>query len=95
MFSIVVGEYTLKCHDRGVPNLHLDDTQHAPLVEEFDADGDQGEKCVLAVQHGLDWPILVVTQRCKHPGFSIRVPCSFPKQGCSFWVLANGFWPTT
>ena len=68
MFSIVVGEYSLICHDRGLPPLFEVFVRHARLVDEFDNDLDQGEKCVLAIKRGLGWPFLVVTQRCKLPG---------------------------
>ena len=68
MFSIVVGEYSLVCHERRLPQLFEHYVRHALLVDEFDEEGDQGEKCVLAVRRGLGWPFLIVTQRCKLPG---------------------------
>ena len=68
MFSIGIGEYTLICHEWGLPQLYEEYVRHARLVDEFDQEEDEGEKCVLAVSRGLDWPFLVVTQRCKLPG---------------------------
>jgi hypothetical protein len=63
MFSIAVGEFTLICHDGEFGN----DLQHARLVEEFDQEGDQTEKCCFAVKRGQDFPFLVVTQYYKRP----------------------------
>jgi hypothetical protein len=68
MFSIVIGEYSLVCHERGLPQLYEHYVRHARLADEFDQEGDQGGKCVLAVKKGFDWPFLIVTQRCRLPG---------------------------
>ncbi len=67
MFSIVVGEYTLICHDGGLPQQFGNYLQHARLVEEFDRENDQTEKCWLAVKRGQDFPFMVVSQYYKRP----------------------------
>jgi hypothetical protein len=74
MFRIGVGEYTLVCHDRGLPEPYSQYTKHARLVEEFGGEASLSERCVLAVKQGLDWPMLVVSQRCRLPG--IFEPCA-------------------
>jgi len=68
MYSITVGEYTLICNDRGLPQNYKEYTLRARLVEEFDSDEDESEKCVVAISRGRNWPLLVVTQRCELPG---------------------------
>jgi hypothetical protein len=68
MFSIAVGEYNLICHNGPMPTYCADYPSHARLLEEFDKGSTEGENCFLAVQRGLDWPLLVIIQRCRLPG---------------------------
>jgi len=74
MFSISVNDFTLICHTGSMPEFSVDYSQHARLVEQFDSDSSQGVNCLLAVKRGLDWPFLVVMQKCKLPG--IFGPCA-------------------
>lgn len=57
-----------------MPEYAVDHSEHAKLVEEFDDECTEGDFCMLAVQRGLNWPFLVVKQRCRLPG--IFGPCA-------------------
>lgn len=68
MFSISIGDFDLICHNGPTSAIWSEYRSHTRLLDEFDIDDTEGEACHLAVRRHQQWPLLVVTQRCKLPG---------------------------
>lgn len=52
----------------------VDYSEHAKLFDVFDEEKIEGDWCMLALKSGMEWPSLVVKQRCRLPG--IFGPCA-------------------
>ncbi len=68
MFSIAIGNYGLLCSPDTLPDIYSHYRQHAALADEIDLNSAEGAFCFIAVQHGTDWPFLVVAQRYNPAG---------------------------
>lgn len=58
-----MGDYSLLCDDRRLPDLYADYSRNATLVDEFDISASEGTQCFVAVGLPDEWPFLVIAQR--------------------------------